>query len=84
MKTKVREKFKSCLKGEYGLSFSADGRARHQRVSLVSQKEDNILPLAQNLRSDEFMVSFKDDVGMSDCVVKQADLTCPSGGVAID
>ena len=53
-------------------------------MSLVSQKEDNVLPLAQNLRSDEFMVSFKDDVGMSDCVVKQADLTCGSGRVAID
>lgn len=53
------QKLAGCSKGENGLSFPANGRAGHQRVPLVRQKEENILPLAQNLRSDEPMVSCK-------------------------
>ena len=53
------QKLAGCSKGENGLSFPADGRAGHQRVSVVRQKEENLLSFAQNSRSDEPMVSCK-------------------------
>ena len=67
------QKLVGCPKSENGLSFPADWRAGHQRVSPVRQKEENRLSFPQNSRSDEPMVSCKHQA-MSGWVVKQAGL----------